>query len=132
MERFRSPVVLLAVGVLILTAILTVTAGVLKTTQFSAKPAPITQSSPVSQVLRDNIKSAFSSKDGKGILAYLDLAFEQKQPVQSYLYIKKAFDKMTASYNSAKAPEKKLAMGKLKTYVSSFPDYQESDFVVPK
>lgn len=131
MERFRSPVVKLSVSVLILTI---VSLAVIKLT---STPSPVAVSKPVlvapdKSLLRNNIKSAFNSKDERGILAYLDLALEQKQPGQSYLYIKKTFEKMTASYYSAKAPEKKLAMTKLKTYISSLPDYKESDFIIPK
>lgn len=132
MERFKSPVVLIAIAVLVLVAIFIGTIGILKTTQSSIKPAPTVQSSPDKQVLRNNIQSAFNSKDGKGILAYLDLAFEQKQPLQSYDYLKKTFDKMTASYNSVKGAEKKIAMGKLKVYASNLPNYKASDFVIPK
>lgn len=135
MERFRSPVVLLSVGILIVTIISLTALALMKTTPnssssvASSKPVQVT---PDKTLLRNTIKSAFNSKDGAGILAYLDLAFEQKQLLQRYDYLKKTFEKMTASYNSVKAPEKKLAMGKLKVYASNLPNYKESDFVIPK
>lgn len=139
MQRFKSPVVILAIGVLILTIIASAVLAVTKITSnpFSTAPSNTASSKSVSvtqdkALLRSTIKSAFNSKDGAGILAYLDLAFEQKQPLQSYDYLKKTFDKMTASYNSVKAPEKKIAMGKLKVYASNLPEYKESDFAIPK
>ncbi len=132
MQRFQNPVVLFCVGILVLTVLSLAVLAVMKTAKTAPLAAKSAQAASPQTLLRNTIKSAFNSKDGSGILAYLDLAFEQKQPLQRYDYLKKTFEKMIASYNIVKAPEKKLAMGKLKVYASNLPNYKESDFVIPK
>lgn len=135
MERFKSKVVLLSLGVLVLTFILVAVLVVTKTKKpqttpvLSSKPAQaITQE----QALRKIIKASFDTDEEKGILAYFDLGLAEKSPEQSYLYLKKAFNKMSISYQSLKSPEKKLALSKLRAYVSTLPNYKETDFIVPK
>ncbi len=135
MERFiKSKVVILSGAVLVLTIISVTLLVIVKQQQPKTSQVLVSKPSSVSteQTLRKIIKNSFNNADQKGILAYFDLALAEKSPQQSYLYLQKAFNKMAASYQSLKSPEKKLALSKLRAYVSTLPNYKEADFVIPR
>lgn len=134
MERFKSPVVLLSLGILILTLISISASWVLKT---SSTPATISREVLDKEVLdkqalRNSIRKSFSAKEQKGIFAYLDLSLAESKPLPSYQYLQKSFDKMLASYKKGPGQEKKLAMDKLQAYAASLPNYSANDFAIPK
>lgn len=133
MDRFKSPIILLSLSILVFSVVLSTASVVMKAPSQPPRAASkAALSVPGKTVLRNSVKSAFPSKEEIGILAYLDLSFSQEKPLQSYLYIKKAFDKMKSSYKLAKTSDKKLAMNQLKSYADTLPNYKESDFVIPK
>lgn len=127
MERFKSSVVLLSIGVLILTILSIAATRVLDTTVQPSQQVFLDK-----QALRNSIRKAFSAKEQKGIFAYLDLSLAESKSLPSYQYLQKSFAKMLASYKKGPSQEKKLAMDKLQAYASSLPNYSANDFVILK
>lgn len=127
MERFKSPAVLLSLGILILTLVSIPAVWVLKTAG-----SPIPREVLDKQALRNSIRKAFGAKEQKSIFAYLDLSLAESKPLPSYQYLQKSFDKMLASYKKGPSQEKKLAMDKLQAYAVSLPNYSANDFAIPK
>lgn len=92
-----------------------------------------------------DIKTTFATSKDAGVMAYVDLAGQEKNEFQSYQYYVKAFNKMKESYQKLAASmtepamttddprvDQKISMIGLKTYASTLKYYKESDFVIPK
>lgn len=93
-----------------------------------------------------DIRTTFATSQDAGIMAYVDLAGQEKNEFQSYQYYVKAFNKMKEAYmknaNEASSSSRfgkatpagyqKLSMVELKAYVSPLKYYKKSDFVIPK
>ncbi|MBI2338511.1 hypothetical protein HYU95_05005 [Candidatus Daviesbacteria bacterium] len=94
-------------------------------------------------VVKD-IKTTFATSKDAGVMAYIDLAGQEKNESQAYEYYVKAFNKMKEAYQNAKGNngnisgtrsekmEMKLSMIGLIAYASNLKYYKESDFVMPK
>lgn len=90
-----------------------------------------------------DIRTTFASNKDAGIMAYVDLAGQEKNEFQSYQYYVKAFNKMKETYmqtqkepvstaSAGKRLDQKITMVGLVAYASTLKYYKESDFVIPK
>lgn len=74
----------------------------------------------------------FTSSQTKNVVTYVKLAIAASDQKQSYDLYKKAFLNMGQAYEQTKNIKYKYVMIDLKTYLSTFPQYNSKELIIPQ